>query len=312
MWLDAIGRLHPVVLHFPLALGAAAALMEVLAWIRRRPAPSPSAFTLLWLAALAAPVAAASGWFLAASDGDDSTTLDWHRWTGIASSVGLLGAAIMATALRRSAARDVRAASAGVPSQALSTTVTNAASPDRRLQSRVYRLGVIAVAALIGFCGHLGGEMKWGEGFTTTKLFAALRATLGASGSGEPASIGAAPVRGETASARNGAAVSGDDDGTTDQVLFDPHIRAIFAERCAECHLGGRRKGKLSLTARELIVRSNEDGLMIVKAGTPEESELLRRVLLPEADDLAMPPEGPRVSAVQAALIRRWIESGAP
>jgi len=316
MWLEAAGRLHPVGLHFPLALGATAALVEAFAWIRRRPAPSPSAFTLLWLAALSAPLVSASGWFLAASEGDDGSTLNWHRWTGIASAIGLLGAAIMATALRR---RSRAAALEHVPGGA------ELQVPAALKQTRIYRCSLICVAALLGYCGHLGGEMKWGEGFTTNKLFAAMRATLGAPGDATPSDrgTGSAPRSAEEAGSPeapalarpNSDAISPSAQATgsdSDRVRFDPRIQAIFAERCSECHLGGRKKGKLSLTSRELIVRSNADGLMIVKAGTPDESELMRRVRLPESDDSAMPPEGPRLTGAELALIQRWIDGGAP
>lgn len=315
LWLTAIGRLHPALLHFPLALGATAALVELWSWVRRRPAPSSTAFVLWWLAVASAPLAIISGTLLASGSGDEGLQLELHRWSGIGASVGLLMLAVTATFIRGRA-------------------------PGRA--GTVYRLGAVLVAGVLAWCGHLGGEMKWGQGFTTSALLEALRATFAPSAgagpaaidpaagpgrappssrSGEPAELPNASVPGtpntpntpkpEAPDGPDAPSPGGQNTPVLETVLFDLHIHPMLVDHCAECHLGGRRKGRLALGDVQSIVRQNGDGLWIIKAGAPEESELLRRVMLPDGDEMAMPPEGPRLSEREIEVLRRWIESGA-
>ncbi len=298
LWLEALGRFHPVLLHFPLALTAAAMLVEGWAWIRRRTGPTPAATSMLIIAAISAPFSAWSGWLNAAFGGDAGETLEWHRRTGVISAVAIVLAAIAALALSR-------------PS----------AGPPRRGALTAFRAWLILSAVVVGYCGHLGGQLKWGSDYTTEVLFRALRATLGGGVTDDGSSArrgpelprGAAGEGGSTTGdgARAGAGGRAVDLEVPEQVFFDEHVRALFAAHCSECHLGGRRKGGLFLGDRSMVVRQDDDGVWIVREGSADESELLRRVELPEGDLDAMPPDGPRLSATELALLRRWVEQGA-
>lgn len=342
LWLEAIGHLHPLVLHFPLALGAVAALVEVVRWMGRRPAATGSAFVLVWIAAVTAPCAALSGWFLAWTEGDDSNTLFLHRWTGVASAVLLLVVAIMASIVRSRAAKTHERVTTPASGIGGSTAANDAAAPTRSHAASVstgathgqglgalyrgqglgalYRLSLLLTALVVGWCGHLGGEMKWGEGFTLGTLAKAMRASFGVplppSGAAEPgredvqsdARSGTAETRGSGGAPSSPQLAS---PTAIEHPGFDPHVRQVFEAHCASCHLGGRRKGRLSLTSIDSIVRESDEGLWIVKANEPDESELLRRISLPEGDADAMPPKGPRLDPVEIALIERWISQGA-
>jgi len=332
LWLDAVGRFHPVVLHFPLALGTAAALVECVAWMRGRKAPSPTAFALVWLAAVSGPVAVVTGILLARGESDEGDTIEWHRWTAIAAGVLLLAAAILATALRHRTSIHSRhredPANDGAASRSAQEArrhQVNKALPASVL-AMSYRATLLAAACVVGWSGHLGGEMKWGDGFTTKRLFEAIRQTLaGGSTRGEQVVAGGAgSVRDGDASRMPHQAVEPPfpraDPGAPgaksaapiDVVLYDPHVRELFVVHCSECHMGGRRKGRLSLASTEFIDRESETGWRIVARGSPESSELLRRIRLPAGDEFAMPPDGPRLPAEQIELVRRWIEAGAP
>lgn len=291
LWLDALGRLHPVFLHFPLALAVAAAMVEVVAWLAGRRAPASSAFVMVLLAAAFAPLASVSGWFNAEFSGDSGDLIFAHRMTGIASTALLLVVAAVAVAARRRS----EAGRVGI----------------------VYRLLLLLTAGVIAWCGHLGGELKWGDGYTTKRLIQAIRATLGM---GEDGSTQERRRSGAAEGARSSAAGGGTGaEGTTvvvfdlddDALRYEEHIVPLFVTQCAECHLGGRSKGQLALGRHSDVVRMNRDDLWVVKPGSAQESELLRRLILPADDPDRMPPEGPPLGEREIELVRRWIDAGA-
>ena len=92
---------------------------------------------------------------------------------------------------------------------------------------------------------------------------------------------------------------------------FERDILPVFYHHCFACHSEkqAKPKGKLRLDSAEAI-RSSD---MIV-AGKPEESELLKRVLLPHTDEDVMPPlkgGAQPLSDAERAMLRQWIADGA-
>lgn len=87
--LDWLGRLHPIIVHFPIAFFPAALFTAVIG--RRRPAFGAPVQFLVIAGGIIGPVAALLGWF----DGGlyvttDDMLLRWHRWLGTAIGVGSL------------------------------------------------------------------------------------------------------------------------------------------------------------------------------------------------------------------------------
>ena len=73
-----VGRLHPLLIHFPIALV---------------------------LAAFASPLAAFAGWRLAGDPiVDPAPLLEWHRWLSVAGTAAVLVAAIASTRLHSGSA----------------------------------------------------------------------------------------------------------------------------------------------------------------------------------------------------------------
>jgi uncharacterized membrane protein len=98
--LDWLGRLHPVIVHFPIAFFPAALFTALVG--RRRPAYAKPVQFLVVAGGAVAPVAALLGWLdggfvLAADDG----LLRFHRWLG--TGIGLGGLALALWAARRPA-----------------------------------------------------------------------------------------------------------------------------------------------------------------------------------------------------------------
>jgi len=87
-----IGKWHPALIHFPIALLLTVALLELAAVVRRKPIYAASNKILLTVGVAGAFVAAPMGWFNAGLPmPDDSLALTIHRWLGTALPFLLLG-----------------------------------------------------------------------------------------------------------------------------------------------------------------------------------------------------------------------------
>ena len=93
--LDWLGRLHPVIVHFPMAFFPAALFAAAVG--RRRPAlAAPAQFAII-AGGIIGPVAALLGWLDGGLDiGADDWLLQFHRWLGTAIGAGALGLGIWA------------------------------------------------------------------------------------------------------------------------------------------------------------------------------------------------------------------------
>lgn len=137
---------------------------------------------------------------------------------------------------------------------------------------------------LIIFTGYRGGQLAHGENHLTEHMPAPLRAALHLPPSGQP---------------------------TTASTFFAARIAPIFSSRCLLCHSADKHKGGLRLDSYATLMKGGKDGV-VIKAGDPKESDLFRRISLPEGDKDAMPAEGkPPLAAEQIKLIELWIAAGA-
>ena len=90
---DWFGRLHPLIVHFPIAFFPAALVTAVAG--RRRPSFAAPVQFLVVAGGIFAPIAAGAGW-LAAMASEPETVLNYHRWLGIAIAFAGAGLAIWA------------------------------------------------------------------------------------------------------------------------------------------------------------------------------------------------------------------------
>ena len=98
------------------------------------------------------------------------------------------------------------------------------------------------------------------------------------------------------------------------RVDFNFQIRPLLSDRCFKCHGPDEkaRKGKLRLDTREGALKELEDGWSVIKPGDPDKSELVRRILAADEDDLMPPPKSNlKLSSEEKALLKRWVAEGA-
>lgn len=134
-----LGRLHIPLVHFPIALLAAAAMGELIAALRGRRSPDPAVRFCVALGSAAAVATACLGWLHADIGGFGKASqgiLDWHRYLGTIAALWALGIVFMAE-------RDSR----------------------RGERSGLFRSLLWVGALLVGATGHYGGLMVHGKAF---------------------------------------------------------------------------------------------------------------------------------------------------
>lgn len=135
------GRLHPLVLHFPIALLLLAAALEVVRLKWDRPGLCRTITLLMALGAAGALVATATGWVFAVESHPRPSLrwmLQWHRWLGVVTTVLACVAAWLTSRLAEaptSGARWLRRAT-------------------------IWLTGLVLIVA-----AHLGALMVWGEDY---------------------------------------------------------------------------------------------------------------------------------------------------
>jgi len=99
------------------------------------------------------------------------------------------------------------------------------------------------------------------------------------------------------------------------KISFNREIRPILSEQCFSCHGfdAKHRKADLRLDTREGAL-ADKDGVRAIIPGDPAKSELWKRLLSTDPEEVMPPPEAhkPRLTAKQRETLRRWIEEGAP
>jgi uncharacterized membrane protein len=95
-----VGRLHPLLIHFPIALVIAAALAEGAAIVTADEGWRTVAVENVRAGAVFALLATVAGWRLAlAPEMDVSPLLEWHRWLGTVAAGAALGGRLYRIAL---------------------------------------------------------------------------------------------------------------------------------------------------------------------------------------------------------------------
>ena len=91
---------------------------------------------------------------------------------------------------------------------------------------------------------------------------------------------------------------------------FARDIEPILAKNCYECHDAKKQKAHLRLDSAAAIMKGSENGAVVIP-GNSERSPIIRRLLGLDGED-RMPKDEDPLPAAQIALIRTWIDQGAP
>ena len=249
-----IGRLHPLILHFPIVLIILALLFEVASRFYRLKIGDNTVMVILIAAALSALVAIAAGFFLFASGDYSGQLMERHFWAG-----AITGAAIFMTTglffIYRSTARFYY----------------------------LYFGGLLISNAAVGFASHLGGSITHGQDYLTEHWQFIMHEFI------------TDHLKPES-----------------EMLVYEDMISPIFEAKCLSCHNDQKAKGGLLMTSYPNLLKGGESDNPSIAAGLPEESELFKRVILPESHKDHMPPEGKTpLSDSEIALLKFWIASGA-
>jgi uncharacterized membrane protein len=131
------GRLHPLLVHFPIALVLIAAIAELVSVTTRFPGCHTVAVANIRAGAAFAVASAGAGWLVASSRiVEASAALEWHRWLGLMAALAAVAAAL---------------------------TTGNIDWSPRRLW--LYRIALFSAAACVAVAGHFGAVLVWGADF---------------------------------------------------------------------------------------------------------------------------------------------------
>ena len=262
-WLwQFLGRLHPLIVHFPVGLLCVALLLEVVGWFRKTTDLRAGITAMVWIGAISSVIAASLGLVLINQDDYEGNTATVHQWAGLAT----MTLAILTVFALRSG------------------------------RTNLYRSLLSVTVIGVSVAGHYGAMLTHGDDYLTSVL---------------PDSNVQSTLVAGTGNSKFTFASAGQPLDNKQIAELNIEVRSIFAHNCYSCHGPVKSKGKLRLDKKESIFKGGEDGVVLV-AGHPEKSDLIRRVKLPAGHDDAMPTKGKRLTEHDIQLLEFWIKQGAP
>lgn len=152
-----------------------------------------------------------------------------------------------------------------------------------RLKNRYSKWSMLIMILLVIVTGHLGGSLTHGSDYLI-KPFSVKEETISE----------AKPIPDIQAA-----------------IVYTDIVQPLLQSKCYTCHGTNKKKGGLRLDEPEFILKGGKDG-KVIKPGSAEESDMIKRLLLPRNDDDHMPPkEKPQLKESEIALLHWWISAGA-
>ncbi len=238
--LQPIGRMHPLMLHFPIGFIVLLVLLNVFREQLDELSFEKINKFLLLLTSLSTVLATLMGFFLSQESGYTPEGMIWHKWSGI-----------------------------------LVCYVTYLLILSYRKRN-IYKVLLYGVFVGTVVAGHFGASLTHGDKFLIEPILKSEQKEIDKN----------API-------------------------FEAYVQPILETKCKSCHNAEKHKGDLDMSTLEKLHKGGENGPIWIK-GDIENSELIRRALLPIADEDHMPPEGKaQLTTAEFAFIKKWIERGA-
>jgi uncharacterized membrane protein/mono/diheme cytochrome c family protein len=268
-----LGRLHPLVVHFPVSLLIVALFLEVFTFKERFAYMRGAINILVIIGSVSAVLGVVFGLLLSNYDEYSGSLLVVHQWLGIATAVVAVSAWYFSY-------------------QAIKT--------NKKSILTVYRI-VLSVSVLgVSVAGHYGANITHGENY--------LMSALPLFGTNE----GNASMEDDAVPSMDVVQFKSDAPLTPEQAdMLNLQVRTIFAHNCYTCHSSEKIKGELRLDTKEFAFKGGESGAVIIP-GHPEKSELVRLISLPPDDKKSMPSKGKKLTKEEVEIISIWIQKGAP
>ncbi|HZK63019.1 MAG TPA: c-type cytochrome domain-containing protein [Puia sp.] len=247
--LTFLGRMHPLLVHLPIGFILLALVLDILAYVPRYRHLRTAVPIALLAGFLAAVLACICGYLLSLSGDYDYKLLTHHKIAGIVLTI-LSGTFYLLT--------------------------TRASQFFFRIPYRVFSVMIIALAGLLSYAGHLGGNLTHGSNYLNLQV-------LEQEERKKPVS-------------------------TEEAYIFEDVVHPILISKCGQCHQQDKRKGNLSIETLQGLLKGGKTGPAVV-AGKPDQSELIRRVNLDPQDEKFMPAKGKTpLTKTEKQIIRWWIE----
>jgi uncharacterized membrane protein len=157
---------------------------------------------------------------------------------------------------------------------------------------RTYLSALTVLIILMAIAGHYGGSLTHGSDYLTQYMPTSLRTMAGLSSQRKK----------EFKKIIN----------LPEALVFNDIIDPILDKGCVSCHNESKNKGGLMMHTAEALLNGGESGPAFVP-GSVEESDMMKRLYLPESHDDHMPPKGKlQLSNNEIKLLAWWIEQDAP
>ena len=152
----------------------------------------------------------------------------------------------------------------------------------RNRSMRILQLTSVLLFVMIIFTGHLGGSLTHGSEYLSL-----------------------------TNVTEDEEAVRKPIPNVQEAVVYADIVQPLLQTKCYGCHGKNKQKGGLRLDDSARFWKGGKNGI-ILEAGNPDESEMIKRLLLPRNHEDHMPPkEKPQLNEQEIALLHWWIASGA-
>src|SRR5690606_2588138 len=236
---EFLGRMHPMLVHFPVSLLLIAALMELLTFRRFQSQLRTGINWLVFIGNSSAVIAALCGWLLAWSGEYGGDTFNAHQWAGTATAVlGALAGLLLWAVVRKK----------------------------RPAFLKAYQVALFLSSVGVFLAGHYGGSLTHGQGYL-----------LGVTPWGGENERLAAALGGTPTNVAWQAFAQLDTLDEQQEAQLNMAVRTVLAHRCFQCHSSDKTEGKLRLDQREFVFQGGESGPAI-QPGDVDNSELVRRI----------------------------------